>query len=96
LYIVTDGIVEVNVRAPNGEEMVVAQMRPGMFVGEIELLRGMESVATVRASLAEPAEVVAIERDDFEALLAESTATRDALAAVAAERMKENIAARRS
>jgi ABC-type lipoprotein export system ATPase subunit len=93
-YIVTDGIVEVNVRARNGEEMVVAQMRPGMFVGEIELLRGLESVATVRASLAEPAEVVAIEREDFEALLAESEATRQALAAVAAERMQENTAAR--
>jgi CRP-like cAMP-binding protein len=94
-YIVTDGIVEVNVRARNGEEMVVAQMRPGMFVGEIELMRGLDSVATVRASPAEPAEVIAIDSDAFVALMAESEPTRRALAEVAAARMKENIAARR-
>jgi ABC-type lipoprotein export system ATPase subunit len=95
-YIVTDGIVEVNVRAPNGEEMVVSQMRSGMFVGEIELMRGVNSVATVRASMAEPAEVVAIEREDFAALMAQSEASRQALAALAAARMEENVAARRA
>ena len=56
-YIITEGQVEVHVRAPNGEEFVVARMGRGQYVGEIELLRGGNSIATVRASLTTGAEV---------------------------------------
>ena len=47
-YIITEGEVEVHLRAPNGEEFVVARMGKGQYVGEIELLRGGNSLATVR------------------------------------------------
>jgi CRP-like cAMP-binding protein len=97
-YIVAEGVVEVNLRAANGEEMVVAQMRAGQFVGEVELLHGAPkgNLATVRSSLSEPAEVVVLDRQEFADLVAESEPTRQALAEIARARLKENITARQS
>jgi ABC-type lipoprotein export system ATPase subunit len=93
-FIVTAGCIEVDLRATNGEEMVVASLRPGQFVGEIELMRGGTSVATVRAGLTEGAEVAMLDRAAFDAVVAESAATRASLAAIAEERLEENRAAR--
>ncbi|MGD8997581.1 MAG: ATP-binding cassette domain-containing protein, partial [Anaerolineae bacterium] len=68
-YIVTKGEVEVHVRAPNGQEFVVARMGPGQYVGEIELLRGGDSIATVRACIEEGAEVAALDPEEFATLI---------------------------
>ncbi len=50
-YIITEGEVEVDLRASKGEEFVVARMGKGQYVGEVELLRGGNSLATVVTSM---------------------------------------------
>jgi ABC-type lipoprotein export system ATPase subunit len=93
-YIITEGEVEVHVRAPNGEEFVVAHMGKGQYVGEIELLRGGSSLATVRASMDKGAEVAALDPSEFAALMAMSEPTKEAVVEVVEDRLAENIAAR--
>ena len=93
-YIITEGEVEVHVRAPNGEEFVVARMGKGQYVGEIELLRGGSSLATVRASMDKGAEVAALDPSEFAALMAMSEPTKEAVVEVVDDRLAENIAVR--
>jgi CRP-like cAMP-binding protein len=92
-YIITEGEVEVHLRAPNGEEFVVARMGRGQYVGEIELLRGGNSIATVRASVTTGAEVAMLDPGEFAALMAESQAAKEAVAHIAEDRLAEHEAA---
>jgi ABC-type lipoprotein export system ATPase subunit len=92
-YIITEGEVEVHLRAPNGEEFVVARMGRGQYVGEIELLRGGNSIATVRASVTAGAEVAMLDPGEFTALMAESQAAKEAVAHIAEDRLAEHVAA---
>lgn len=94
-YIVTQGYVEVSLERPGGEDVIVARMGVGEYFGEIELLRGGKTRATVRAPSDRPVEVVALSRDTFCELLAESQPTRAAIAQVASDRIAENTAAAR-
>ena len=93
-YIVTKGQVEVHLKAANGQEFVVARMGPGQYVGEIELLRGGDSIATVRASAEEAVEVAALDPEEFAGLIAESEAAKAAISQVAEERLAESTAIR--
>jgi len=93
-YIVTKGEVEVHVKASNGQEFVVARMGPGEYVGEIELLRGGDSIATVRACIEEGAQVAALDPEEFASLIAQSEAAEAAIGQVADERLAESIARR--
>ena len=68
-------------------------MGVGEYFGEIELLRGGQTIAAIRAAYDGPVEVVALDRDTFCALLSESDATREALNQVVEDRIAENIAA---
>jgi ABC-type lipoprotein export system ATPase subunit len=71
-YIVTRGGVEVHLHARDGQDFVVARHGPGYYVGEVELLRGGNSIATVRASAEHGAEVAVLEPDEFFELMGES------------------------
>jgi len=93
LYIVTRGRAEVALSAPGAQDVIVSRPVVGEYFGEIELLRGGENRASVRASEI-GVEVVAIERAGFMRLLEGSDATRDAVAKIADERLAENIAHR--
>jgi ABC-type lipoprotein export system ATPase subunit len=92
-YIITDGEVEVHLRASNGEEFVVARMGRGQYVGEIELLRGGNSIATVRASMTTGAEVAMLDPGEFAALMADSKMALEAVDHIAADRLAEHTAA---
>jgi len=92
-YIVTQGYVEVSLERPGGEDVVVARMGVGEYFGEIELLRGGKTRATVRAPNDRAVEVIALSRDTFCELLAESEPTRTAIDQVVSDRIAENIAA---
>ncbi len=94
-FIVTQGQAEVTLRRPGAADVVVANLGVGQYFGEIKILRGGQSTATVRASEHLPVEVVALDRDVFEGLLAESEGTREALEQIAAARLADNIEARR-
>ena len=69
-------------------------MRAGQYFGEIGLLRGGARTATVRAVGEASVEVVALDRDEFSSLIAESEATKVAIDHVADQRASENAAAR--
>ena len=94
LYIVNQGLVEVALKRPGGHDVIVGHMGPGQYFGEIELLRGERSIATVRAA-GGPVEAFALPRSDFLALLDQSEATREAVSHVVSQRVDENQAARR-
>jgi ABC-type lipoprotein export system ATPase subunit len=92
-YIVARGTVEVALTRPGGNQVVVSHMMPGQYFGEIELLRGGRSIATIRAA-GGPVEAYALPCDDFRALLAQSEPTRESIGQVVRERLGENQAAR--
>ena len=89
-YIITRGQIEVLVEASDGERMVVARMGRGQYFGEIELLRGGSNMATIRADPEAGVEVVALGREVFGGLMAESRASRAAMEEVARARIAEN------
>ncbi len=94
-YIITRGGVEVILRASRGQEFVVASLGVGQYFGEIELLRGGESIATIRAARDVGVEVAALDREAFIKLLAESEPTRAEIERIVQERIRENIAGRK-
>jgi CRP-like cAMP-binding protein len=57
-------------------------------------MRDTESIATVRAVADAPVEVVALDRQTFAELLAESEETRDTMLQIVDARSSENRAAR--
>jgi CRP-like cAMP-binding protein len=71
-------------------------MGVGQYFGEIALLRGGTHNATVRAGSDTGVEVIALDRDEFERVVTESPATRDAIDRVVGERLAENTAARQA
>ena len=62
-------------------------------MGEIELLRGGNSIATVHASMTTGAEVAMLDPNEFAALIAESRTALEAVGHVAEDRLAEHEAA---
>jgi ABC-type lipoprotein export system ATPase subunit len=92
-YIITEGAVEIALHRPGGAEIVVNRLTPGPYFGEIELLQGGRAVANVRAAET-PVELLSMDRQTFESLMAENESTRQVVENVADERRDENTAAR--
>jgi ABC-type lipoprotein export system ATPase subunit len=92
-YIITKGQVEILLHHPDGQAIVVTRLSAGQYFGEIGLLRGGVRIATVRAAGETNVEVVALDRDEFTSLLADSEATKAAIDRVANQRFTENVAA---
>jgi CRP-like cAMP-binding protein len=69
-------------------------MSPGQYFGEIGLLRGGARTATVRAAGEANVEVVALDHDEFNSLIADSETTKLAIDRVANQRFLENSAVR--
>jgi len=89
-YLITRGEVEVVFQSSSGQEFVVAHMGVGQYFGEIELLRGGTSIATIRANPHAGVEVAALDRETFDRLVAESEATRAEIDQVIQERILEH------
>jgi len=85
-YIITKGTVEVFLKHPSGQEIVVRRLDEGQYFGEIGLLSAGRRTANVRAAPGEPIEAVTLDRADFERLISESQATREDLDRVVRER----------
>ena len=60
IFVVVEGKLEI-FRVSDSEEAVLAVCGPGMFTGELNLLSGRRSLATIRA--AQPSELIEIERE---------------------------------
>ena len=93
-YIVTKGTVEVFLQRENASDVVVAQLGPGKYFGEMEYFHKKENRASIRAAETSPVEVVALDYDELHALLSENEATREALHEAAHKHEDENISHR--
>jgi ABC-type lipoprotein export system ATPase subunit len=90
-YIVTKGYVEVILQSPDGQEFTVSRIEEGQYFGEIGLMRGGVSMATVRAAAGSDVEVAALDRENFTNLIAESQATKKEIDLVVQRRLKESL-----
>lgn len=93
-YVIFEGGVDVLVNGPHGQPIVVAHLGAGQYFGEIEMLRGGQNIATIRAGHSVGAKVAILGRAAFERLLVESGELKAALTQMVQEREAENVAAR--
>ena len=90
-YIVTKGYVEVILETRDGQEFTVSRIHAGQYFGEIGLMKGGASMATVRAAADSDVEVASLDRKSFTELISESTATKEEIHRIAQERLKESL-----
>jgi ABC-type lipoprotein export system ATPase subunit len=89
LYIVTSGEVEVVKLRPDGKLMVVSRIGQGNYFGEMGLVMGGTSHATVRCPASREVEVVSLEAADFKRLLDETPSISKEVMAIAGERLRQ-------
>jgi len=95
-YIVSKGIVEVVLPRPNQSDVILLQLGPGKYFGEIAFFHGETSRASVRAAENNPVEVLAMDYATLNTLLSESEPTREALHQAADRHEQENIEKRKA
>ncbi len=86
-YLITKGQVEVVNHHPSGQDVVLGELGRGECFGEIGLLLGRPRTATVRAKAESVVEVLALGRESFARLIAESGTTREELAVIMSKRV---------
>lgn len=86
-YILTRGRAEVLNHHPSGHDITIDWRETGEYFGEIGLLQNRPRTATVRAALESGAEVLAMRREAFFALLSDSQATEVEIARAIAQRL---------
>ena len=91
-FIVTKGTVEVVLPRPNQSDVVVVQLGPGKYFGEMEFFHENKYRASIRASERGPVDVLSIRYDKLKELLDQSEVTREALHQSADKHEEENIA----
>ena len=89
-FIIARGVVEIILRGKTDEDVIVSRLGSGQFFGEVELLVGGMSIASVRAAADAPVTLLALQRDVFHTLLKESPLTEEILGRIARERLQEN------
>ncbi len=103
-FMIERGVVEVVLcpvqkpglpRGQKRKDTRVARLGPGQFFGEIELLRGGQSIACIRAAADGPVELAALHRDLFVNLLHDSPLTEEAIGRIVQARLEENRTADR-
>ena len=85
-FIVIDGEVEV-IREDDGQARRLATLKRGQFFGEIAILRNTPRMATVKA--VSPTTLFAMERQEFQGLLAQSMGTTQDFDRVIQQRLEE-------
>jgi putative ABC transport system ATP-binding protein len=90
-FIVSNGVVEIVLPRPNHSDVVAAQLGPGQYFGEMQLLHGQKRSASARAYERGPVEVLSLDFDTMRQLLSTSEATREAMQALAGQRKQQNI-----
>jgi ABC-type lipoprotein export system ATPase subunit/CRP-like cAMP-binding protein len=86
-YIVVRGQVEVIIEHASGDEIKAAVLGSGQFFGETGLLQGRPRGATVRAAPGGDVVLMALDRQTFGQLVADSNLTHDAIAQIMRQRM---------
>lgn len=88
LFMVKEGLLEVDIRAESGDRVTVAHLKPGSFFGEMSLLTGEPRGATVRAVV--DSMVYEVDKDDFEPLVRTRPAIIEGLSELLATRQRNN------
>jgi ABC-type lipoprotein export system ATPase subunit len=94
-YIIVRGQVEVVLENPKRPEITLGQLGPGEFFGEIELIHGGDSLASVRAGPDEPVELIALPHKDFAEMVVGSPMTQEAISRIVQARLTQNRSADR-
>jgi CRP-like cAMP-binding protein len=92
LHVILKGKIQVLKQQSDGSPRVVATMSQGQYFGEIEMLSGAPSIATIRA--VDDVETVMLDRAAFQKMIDESQTTRAEIDRIAQERLAENRGAR--
>lgn len=87
LYLIKNGAVDIVLKESRTGEVIISTLRRNDIFGEIELLQGGKSIASVRASLEGPVDLLALSRKDFDWLREVSPLTEDAITGVVQERL---------
>ena len=95
-YIISKGTVEVVLPRQNQSDVIVVQLGPGKYFGEMEFFHERRNRASVRANDYGPVEVLAISYDQLSELLGKSEVAREALHQAAEQHAQENIQKRSS
>jgi putative ABC transport system ATP-binding protein len=90
LYIIARGSVDI-LSYRGVRSKLLSHLGAGEFFGEIELLRGGKSIASVRAG-AHPVEVLTFPRVDFLRIVEESPITAEALGKIVQHRLEQHRA----
>jgi putative ABC transport system ATP-binding protein len=90
-YIVAKGNVEVVLPRQNQSDVIVVQLGPGKYFGEMEFFHDRQNRASIRASEYGPVEVLAIGYDQLNELLSKSEVMRDTLHQAADQHEQENV-----
>jgi len=88
-YMIQKGKVDIVLKKRRSNDMVISTLQNNDFFGEIELLGGGKSIASVRAALGEPVELLSLSREDFKWLMDESPLTEKAISIMVQKRLKE-------
>ena len=90
-YIVSKGNVEVILPRQNQSDVIVVQLGPGKYFGEMEFFHDRRNRASIRASEYGPVEVLTISYDQLTELLGKSEVAREALHQAANQHEQENV-----
>lgn len=88
-YMIQKGKVDIVLQGRRRDDVVISTLERNDFFGEIELLRGGKSIASVRASEEGPVELLALSREDFQWLMDESPLTEKAMGKIVQKRLEE-------
>jgi ABC-type lipoprotein export system ATPase subunit len=94
-FMIAQGEVEVVLQPHKREEVTLAKLCAGEFFGEVELMNGGNSIASVRATPDSPVKLVALQRKDFSDMLVGSPLTEEAITRIVQSRLAEHRAADR-
>jgi len=90
-YIITRGSVEVVLKRPGGNDVVVDRLNAEQYFGEVALVNCCaRTIASVRAAPEASVEVLALDGETFQNLLNESADFQNAMQDVARTRLEKN------
>jgi ABC-type lipoprotein export system ATPase subunit len=91
-YMIQNGQVDVILKERFSDEVVISTLGKNDIFGEIELVQGGRSIASVRASDAGPVDLLVLSRRDFKWLMDESPLTEQAISRMIQEKLAKRKA----
>ncbi len=89
VYLIQKGKVDIVLKQRRSDDVVISTLQRNDIFGEIELLQGGKSIASVRASIEGVVDLLALSREDFNWLMNESPLTEKAMTEMVQERLEE-------